>query len=132
LYTAPIRRLYITTENSSSSSEVQRSLADADGTQGGGGSGGGGVGVVGGVGGSAGLGRRTALTFVAGAPLPHVRCVAAGGFPPPSVSLFLDHADITDRFDVVRRSSLHGVHGLQVHITELASQFSSAYNAGCV
>jgi len=29
--------------------------------------------------------------------------------------MFLDHLDITDRFDVVRRSSLHGVHGLQVN-----------------
>ena len=61
-----------------------------------------------------GHGQRQTLTFVAGRPLPNVRCVAAGGFPPPSVNVFLDERDVTDRFDVVQRSSLHGVHGLQV------------------
>jgi len=58
--------------------------------------------------------KRQVLTFVAGMPLPHVRCIAAGGFPPPDVSLYLDHSEITARFDVVQRSSLHGLDGLQV------------------
>jgi len=68
--------------------------------------------------GGSGLGQRQLLTFVAGRPLPNVRCVAAGGFPPPTVAVFLDQRDITERFDVVHRSSLHGVRGLQVNDTE--------------
>jgi len=100
MYTAPISRLVITVDNSSTSSDVQSSLSAVDERRVDGGSG--------------GHSHRKVLTFVAGLPLPHVRCVAAGGFPPPSVSIFLDHHDITGRFDVVQRSSRRGLHGLQV------------------
>ena len=100
--TAPISRLMITTDNSSVRSsdvltERRGGSVDPHGAR----------------------RQRQLLTFVAGQPLPHVRCVAAGGFPPPAVSVFLDHRDITYRFNVVQRSSLHGVHGLQVSPTLL-------------
>jgi len=103
---APISRLLITVDNSSTlstSSDVQTSLSVVEDGRG-----------DGGRTASGGHGRRHVLTFVAGVPLPHVRCIAVGGFPPPGVAVFLDHRDITARFDVVQRSSLHGVHGLQV------------------
>ena len=106
--TAPISQLYIATDNSSTSSSdvVQTSPTVVDRRRGG------------------HRQRQAAVTFVAGSPLPHVRCVVAGGFPPPSVSMFLDQLDITHRFNVVRRSSLHGVPGLQV-FTSLVYSCSS-------
>jgi len=102
--------LVITTDNSSTFSGVQTSASVVDEHLG--------ATVTG------GHGQRPVITFVAEFPLPHVRCIAAGGFPPPSVSVFLDHRDITDRFNVVQRSTLHGVRGLQVttfcHITVIS------------
>jgi len=41
-------------------------------------------------------------------------CLSVGGYPPPTVNILLDSADITDRFTISYSATLHGARGLRV------------------
>lgn len=49
--------------------------------------------------------RSSAVRVVAGRPT-HLRCVALGGYPPPSVDLYVRQRDITSQFSFSNAASL--------------------------
>lgn len=60
--------------------------------------------------------------------LVHVRCITTGGYPPPTVELFVDRRDVTGDFALRQTSTFSGRRGLR-QLTYRVERWSQSFRA---
>jgi len=102
--TAPVRQVYLTVEDVPAATDDSRSAAVLDGTS------------------QSTPGR---VRFVDGHAR-YVRCVAVGGYPAPSLHLYINERDLTASTRLVARLSMHGQPGLRMLMTRTERRAGSS------